>query len=287
MRKINDMDEERRLRRPKKPNFTAEERMYLVRNYVDNVLEYNRGFTAATRGDAKHGRTRLLEKWAKELTAFGVAERTTGEIEQKLRDYMKKIIGNNRRPAKRPLSPAAELLSTVMPQLSNSNDDRTATANDPSTDYANFLLRQHRAESDEPNDNGVSHPQPIENNVSRNVTDNSHINFTEEASSTDLGLLPELPLQLADTARLQRSLLNQQLDNARTEHAIKLVLLESLRIEQRIKALELKRKKIELDRLRLDRLDRSDTSLEDDTSKSLTNGDLSLINQIFESEMVE
>ncbi|VDK25284.1 unnamed protein product [Anisakis simplex] len=129
--------------------------MHLARAYVENVDEYNRGFTAATRGDAKHGRQRLLEKWAVELTAFGVVERTTVEIEQKLRDYMKKIIGNSRRAHRRPLSPAAELLSTVIPQCStassssNNNADESGSVNDPQTEYVDFLLRQHRATSND------------------------------------------------------------------------------------------------------------------------------------------
>ncbi|MFH4976192.1 hypothetical protein AB6A40_002901 [Gnathostoma spinigerum] len=239
-----DADEiKEQLKRPKrKPNFTPPERMHLARVYVDNVDEYNRGFTASTRGDAKHGRQRLLEKWATELTAFGVAERTTVEVEQKLRDYMKKIMGNNRRPTKRPLSPAAELLSSIIPQCSAAYMEDGSVAiskSDPQTEYVDFLLRQHRTDSDEPMENNWNSHHISENNPSSCCGE----------SSTTVPTPLDLSLHLDDTARLQRALLAQQLENARTDHAIKLVLLETARIDQKIKLAELEKKKLELEKL--------------------------------------
>lgn len=223
------------MKRPKrKPNFTPPERMHLAKSYVESVEEYNRGFTSATRGDAKHGRQRLLEKWAAELTAFGVVERTTVEVEQKLRDYMKKIIGNNKRPHKRPLSPAAELLSTVLPQCSNANVDESGVAiginntSDPQTEYADFLLRQHRA-------------------ASHDSVDNSYI---AEAEVTPPGPTIDFSVHIDETVRMQRALLSQQLENARAEHNLKKVEIENARIEQKIRLIELEKRKLELEKIR-------------------------------------
>lgn len=132
--------EDKRARR--KPNFSAQERLHLARSYVEHYEEFNRGFTAATKGEAKIGRQRLLQRWAAELTSFGVVERTPVEIEQKLRDYMKKIAANRKRAIKRAMSPACELINTVVPETSAVED---STANDSLTAYAGFLLQQHRA----------------------------------------------------------------------------------------------------------------------------------------------
>lgn len=214
-------------RTKRKPNFTAPERMHLARAYVENIEEYNRGFTSATRGDAKHGRQRLLEKWAAELTAFGVVERTTVEVEQKLRDYMKKIIGNSRRPHKRPLSPAAELLSTVIPQCSSTNADESSPASDPQTEYADFLLRQHRATSNDSFENSIAEPE---------CTPGPAIDLTT--------------VHLDDTTRMQRAILAQQLENARAEHTLKLIAIENARIDQKLKQIELEKKRLELEALR-------------------------------------
>ncbi|KHN88622.1 hypothetical protein Tcan_17758 [Toxocara canis] len=216
-------------RSKRKPNFTAPERMHLARAYVENIEEYNRGFTSATRGDAKHGRQRLLEKWAAELTAFGVVERTTVEIEQKLRDYMKKIIGNSRRPHRRPLSPAAELLSTVIPQCSATNAEESSPASDPQTEYADFLLQQHRATSNESvENNSIAEPEP----------------------ECTPGPAIDLTVHIDETTRMQRTLLAQQLENARAEHTLKLIAIENARIEQKLKQIELEKRRLELEALR-------------------------------------
>lgn len=55
---------------------------------------------------------------------------------------MKKIAGNRKRAIKRAMSPACELISTVVPETSAVED---STANDSLTAYAGFLLQQHRA----------------------------------------------------------------------------------------------------------------------------------------------
>lgn len=252
-----DDDMETTMKRAKrKPNFTPPERMHLAKSYVENVEEYNRGFTSATRGDAKHGRQRLLEKWAAELTAFGVVERTTVEVEQKLRDYMKKIIGNNRRPHKRPLSPAAELLSTVLPQCSTTNSD-DVNGSDPQTEYADFLLRQHRAASNDSLENSPdskkSCPVSVLQNQSRNrFEDQTPILKPESYTEADVvtaGPPIDFSLQIDDTVRMQRALLAQQLENARADHTLKRVQIENARIEQKIKLMEFEKKKLELGRL--------------------------------------
>uniref|UniRef100_A0A158Q769 Myb_DNA-bind_5 domain-containing protein n=1 Tax=Elaeophora elaphi TaxID=1147741 RepID=A0A158Q769_9BILA len=132
--------EEKRTRR--KPNFTVQERMHLAQSYAESYDEYNRGFTPTTKGEAKIGRQRLLERWAAELSSFGIVERTPVEVEQKIRDYMKKIAANRKRAVKRVMSPPCQLISSVVSEGSTVDD---STTDDSLIAYAGFLLEQHRA----------------------------------------------------------------------------------------------------------------------------------------------
>ncbi|MCP9259279.1 hypothetical protein DINM_002236 [Dirofilaria immitis] len=160
--------EEKRIRR--KPNFTVQERMHLAQSYVESYEEYNRashsraielrgdyrrmssnttnrkrykkqsgevvkmkGFTATTKGEAKIGRQRLLERWAAELSSFGIVERTPRLYE--------KIAANRKRAVKRAMSPSCQLISSVVSESSTVDD---STIDDSLTAYAGFLLEQHR-----------------------------------------------------------------------------------------------------------------------------------------------
>ncbi|EFO26961.1 hypothetical protein LOAG_01518 [Loa loa] len=259
--------EEKRTRR--KPNFT--------------------GFTPTTKGEAKIGRQRLLERWAAELSSFGIVERTPVEVEQKIRDYMKKIAANRKRAVKRAMSPPCQLISSVVSENSTVDD---STTDDSLTAYAGFLLEQHRAtqndcaENFEPlglvNSNYVEETKSGTNNTSvlcfkstsntrnscrkRKANDMSPLpNEREQAvemlESNDevVSPLSEVRKQRMDFGPIDLALKSVYIEIARKELEKKTLEVEAMRVNLEIKRLELegKRHDVEKKRLELRKLQRN------------------------------
>ncbi|VDN23440.1 unnamed protein product [Gongylonema pulchrum] len=207
-------------RSTRKPNFTVPERMYLAQSYAEKYDEFNQGFTPATKGQERSGRQRLLRKWAFELTTFGVAERTPAEVEQRLRDYLKKISAIRRRKiGPREMSPACALINSV---ISTSRRVENVTINDRMTEAAGFLLQQHQA----------YYPDSAE---------------FEPQTQADVYDEAEQALRLKQLTREERQL---RLEIARKELEVKKMELKLLKVKLEIKSAEInvvaaKRRKIE------------------------------------------
>ncbi|KAM3723773.1 Xanthine phosphoribosyltransferase [Dirofilaria immitis] len=259
--------EEKRIRR--KPNFTVQERMHLAQSYVESYEEYNRGFTATTKGEAKIGRQRLLERWAAELSSFGIVERTPVEIEQKIRDYMKKIAANRKRAVKRAMSPSCQLISSVVSESSTVDD---STIDDSLTAYAGFLLEQHRViqndctENFEPlrlvNSNyDVEEIKSMTNDASIlcfESTDNIR-NICHKRKTSDTNSLPnekESSVKMLETnievVPLSSEMHRQQMDFGSIDLALKAVYVEIAKKELEKKTLEVETIKVNLEIKRLE-----------------------------------
>uniref|UniRef100_A0A915PBP5 Uncharacterized protein n=1 Tax=Setaria digitata TaxID=48799 RepID=A0A915PBP5_9BILA len=323
--------EEKRTRR--KPNFTVQERMHLAQSYVESYEEYNRatlptdvvvdgkeavyrknnlkitsvqgGFTPTTKGEAKIGRQRLLERWAAELSSFGIVERTPVEVEQKIRDYMKKIAANRKRAVKRAMSPPCQLISSVVSESSTVDD---STTDDSLTAYAGFLLEQHRATQSDCTENfeplrlisssyDVEESKPMTNNASllcfetannirgscrkRKASDISPIRNEKEQSvelleSSDEVVPPtsEVRRQQLGLGRIDLALKTLYMEIARKELEKKTLEVEAMRVNLEIKRLELagKRHDVEKKRLELEKLQKSAIRNSPTTSSSETSG---------------
>ncbi|KAL4002863.1 hypothetical protein ACH3XW_5215 [Acanthocheilonema viteae] len=273
--------EEKRTRR--KPNFTVQERMHLAQSYVESYEEYNRGFTPTTKGEAKIGRQRLLERWAAELSSFGIVERTPVEVEQKIRDYMKKIAANRKRAVKRAMSPPCQLISSVVSENSTLDD---STTDDSLTAYAGFLLEQHRAtqndctENFEPlglvnNSYDVEEAKLMTNNASvlcfestNNIRNSCRKRKTSNMSSvsnekeqpvemlenSDEVVPPpsEMHKQQMDFGSIDLALKTVYMEIARKELEKKTLEVEAMKVNLKIKKLELEGKRHDVEKKRLE-----------------------------------
>ncbi|VDN90138.1 unnamed protein product [Brugia pahangi] len=259
--------EEKRTRR--KPNFTVQERMHLAQSYVESYEEYNRGFTPTTKGEAKIGRQRLLERWAAELSSFGIVERTPVEVEQKIRDYMKKIAANRKRTVKRAMSPPCQLISSVVSESSTVDD---STADDSLTAYAGFLLEQHRATQNDCNENfeplelvnssyDVEEAKPRINNTSLFCLElaNNMRNSCRKRKICDMSSFPnekEQPLEILESSDEvvppSSEMRKQQMDFGPIDLALKTVYIEIARKELEKKTLEVEAMKVNLEIRRLE-----------------------------------
>ncbi|KAK0395021.1 hypothetical protein QR680_001070 [Steinernema hermaphroditum] len=89
------------------PPFSDVEKMMLAERYSQNYVDYNLNVNAmSSKCETGVTRSSLLRKWSDELTAVGVSQRTPAMVEQKIRDYIKKITKYNNKLEEEDLDPA-------------------------------------------------------------------------------------------------------------------------------------------------------------------------------------
>uniref|UniRef100_A0A1I8AWD2 WD_REPEATS_REGION domain-containing protein n=1 Tax=Steinernema glaseri TaxID=37863 RepID=A0A1I8AWD2_9BILA len=91
------------------PPFSDVEKMMLAERYSQNYVDYNLNVNAMS-SKCETGLTRasLLRRWSEELTAVGVSHRTPAMVEQKIRDYIKKITKYNNKLEEEDIDPATK-----------------------------------------------------------------------------------------------------------------------------------------------------------------------------------
>ncbi|TMS34709.1 hypothetical protein L596_002245 [Steinernema carpocapsae] len=91
------------------PPFSDVEKMMLAERYAQNYVDYNLNVNAmSSKYETGLTRASLLRKWSEELTAVGVSQRTPAMVEQKIRDYIKKITKYNNKLDEEDTDPATK-----------------------------------------------------------------------------------------------------------------------------------------------------------------------------------